>query len=101
MTEDDPGYEIARNSDHTVTDCMMRAMTDFGDLVEKVVVITMDKDGSTVCLYSNAHSDPEMMGMMYSSATQPPADWVWLRRGRRGRRLNGASNPSSPRQRVS
>lgn len=67
MTEDDPGYEIARNSDHTVTDCMMRAMTDFGDLVEKVVVITMDKDGSTVCLYSNAHSDPEMMGMMYSA----------------------------------
>ena len=67
MTEDF-NSDLARNSEHTATDCMMRAVTNFDkDNVDRVVIVTLDGDGYTVCVYSNAHSDPEMLGMLYAA----------------------------------
>jgi hypothetical protein len=57
--------EPARDSSLTITDCMMRAMSDFGEKdYVRCVVIAMNDDGSERSLYSNARSEPEMFGMI-------------------------------------
>jgi hypothetical protein len=57
----------ARNSEETATDTMMRAMSQFGDEVVCVVVLTLHKNGTDGCLYSNCRSEPEMNGMLWGA----------------------------------
>lgn len=56
--------QAARISTETATDTMMRAMTYFEDEVDCVIVITLNNDGQSGGLYSNARSEPEMQGMI-------------------------------------
>jgi hypothetical protein len=57
----------ARNSEETATDTMMRAMSEFGDDVDRVVVIALFKNGIDGRLYSNCRSEPEMNGMLWGA----------------------------------
>ena len=55
----------ARESTLSITDTVMRAMTDFGDKdFTRCVIIAMNDDGTRRYLYSNARSEPEMFGMV-------------------------------------
>jgi len=57
--------EPARDSSLTITDCVMRSMTDFGERdFTRCVIIAMTEDGCRRYIYSNARSEPEMFGMV-------------------------------------
>ena len=62
-----PTNDPARISEQTATDTMMRALSEFGDDVDRVVVVTLDKDGFQCGIYSNARSEPEMNGMLWEA----------------------------------
>lgn len=57
--------EAARNQEHTATEVLVRAMEEFGEEVDRVVVLALDKSGQTISMYSNARSEAEMHGIMW------------------------------------
>ena len=57
--------EPARGSNLSITDTVMRALSDCGEKeLTRCVIIAMNDDGTERCLYSNARSEPEMFGMI-------------------------------------
>lgn len=42
-------------------------MESLGDEVDRIVIITLNRDGFSGSIFSNAHSDPEMTGMLYDA----------------------------------
>ncbi len=55
----------ARQSDLSATDCVIRATEEFGDHeITRVCIVAMNDDGTERRLYSNARSEPEMLGML-------------------------------------
>ena len=53
------------NREMDATEVLVHAMESFDrDRVKRVVVITLDEDGSTIGLHSNAGSEPELLGLL-------------------------------------
>jgi len=59
---DDPR---ARIPEHTAMDVLDRVLRDQGDDIDRVTILTLNKEGRVINLYSNCRSEPEMYGMMY------------------------------------
>ena len=61
----EPREDQARDSSLTITDLMMRVMSDFSDgYLTRCIIIAMNEDGTEGYIRSNAHSEPEMLGML-------------------------------------
>lgn len=56
----------ARNSEESVSDCLVRVLEEVSDSDLKIVtVIAMNASGSEARLFSNARSEAEMFGMLH------------------------------------
>lgn len=56
----------ARIGTETAMDTINRVLSEVGDDAELITICVMKKDSDEMFLYSNARSDPEMFGMLYS-----------------------------------
>jgi len=55
----------AQHKHLSATELLIYAMEQLDkDEVDRIVVITLDKDGSTLGLHSNTRSQPELYGML-------------------------------------
>lgn len=67
--------EPARDSSISITDLVMRALSDCGEKdFTRAVIIAMNDEGDRRYLYSNARSEPEMFGMIEMAGTEWSGD---------------------------
>ena len=60
--------ERARTSELDATETVIRAMGTFeSGNVDRVLIITLDKNGEVLGFFTNARSEPEMSGMLWEA----------------------------------
>jgi hypothetical protein len=57
--------ESARQPEQTAMECLNRVLSEQGDEMDRVVIITIPKNGDVASFYSNARSEAEMFGMLW------------------------------------
>jgi hypothetical protein len=57
--------EAARQPEQTAMECLNRVLSEEGDNMDRIVIITMPKSGDESSMYSNVRSEAEMFGMLY------------------------------------
>jgi hypothetical protein len=57
--------EAARKPEQSAMDCLNRVLSEEGDNLDRVVILTIPKDGDSSGLYSNCRSEAEMFGLLF------------------------------------
>ena len=60
-----PSPTPARIPEHSPMDVLDRVLREGGDDIDRVLIVTQDKDGIGAQIYSNARSEAEMFGMAW------------------------------------